>query len=163
MIEKIYLDMDGVLADFVGTVEGPEFLNGPLSGEEHYDENKKAFTERGLFKKLTPLPDMQQLVDFVKNTGVTCEILTCAGVINHEMVCQDKTDWIRKYVDKDMPVHITRKGVDKAQFAKKGHVLIDDRLKNINAWRDAGGTGILHLDAKTSNGHLKTLMGVQEI
>ena len=160
MIKKIYLDMDGVLADFVGTIQGPEFLNGPLSGEEHYDQNKKDFTEKGLFKKLTPLPDMQKLVDYAKSLGVPCEILTCAGVVNHDMVCQDKTDWIRKYVDQDMPVHITKKGVEKAKFAQPGYVLVDDRLKNINAWKAAGGTGILHLNAVTTNGHLETLMGV---
>jgi len=38
--------------------------------------------------------------------------------------------------------------------------LVDDRLKNINAWKAAGGTGILHLNAVTTNGHLETLMGV---
>jgi 5'(3')-deoxyribonucleotidase len=156
-IEKIYLDMDGVLADFVGAVQGPDFLNGPLTGEEHYDENKKEFTEKGLFKVLPPMPDMNVLVNFVKELGIPWEILTCAGAINRDIVVKDKTDWIRKYVDKDVPIHITTKGKEKAKYVdgKQKQILIDDRLENINAWRQAGGTGFLHLNAADTCKYVK--------
>ena len=37
---RIFVDMDGVLADFVRGVEGPKFLNGPLVSEQTYDDRK---------------------------------------------------------------------------------------------------------------------------
>jgi len=156
-IEKIYLDMDGVLADFVGAVQGPDFLNGPLTGEEHYDENKKEFTEKGLFKVLPPMPDMNILVSFVKDTGIPWEILTAAGAINRDIVVKDKTDWIRKHVDKDVPIHITTKGREKAKYVDgfSKQVLIDDRAENIHAWRVAGGAGFLHKNSIETIKHLK--------
>lgn len=157
-ISKIYLDMDGVLADFVTGVQGPDFLNGPLLSEDCYDKQKKEFTEKGLFRKLPPMQDMQELVDYVKSTGVPYEILTCAGAVNHNLVVQDKIKWLDEHLDPGVPVITTLKGVHKAKFAQPGHILVDDRLKNIHAWREAGGTGILHLNAATTNGHLETLL-----
>lgn len=42
----------------------------------------------------------------------------------------------------------------KWQFMRRKHsthqVLIDDRIANVQAWADAGGIGILHVDAETS-------------
>ena len=38
-----------------------------------------------------------------------------------------------------------------------GNVLIDDEPKNIEAWEDAGGIGILHTSAKETINKLKEL------
>ena len=38
-----------------------------------------------------------------------------------------------------------------------GNVLIDDRPKNIEAWENAGGIGILHTSAKETINKLKEL------
>ena len=39
-MKKIFVDMDGVLADFVTGVTGPKYLNGPLVNENTYDDRK---------------------------------------------------------------------------------------------------------------------------
>ena len=39
----------------------------------------------------------------------------------------------------------------------KGSVLIDDRQKNIDAWIEAGGIGILHTSAANTINQLKAL------
>ena len=41
----------------------------------------------------------------------------------------------------------TFKGSQKAAFAHKKAVLIDDRQRNIDVWVEAGGIGILHKTA----------------
>ena len=50
-------------------------------------------------------------------------------------------------------------GVDKAQYAKN-NILIDDSPKNIKAWNNAGGTGILHTNNQKTIETLKSLTGL---
>jgi len=145
---KIFVDMDGVLADFVQGVEGPEFLNGPLTHDAEYDTRKLELSNNGLFLKLPKMADMDRLVDYIKSSGEYWEILTATGDVNRQRVAADKYTWIRKNVDSDVLVTCTIKGKHKAVFAKSNHILIDDRLENIKAWIKAGGIGIYHRSAE---------------
>ena len=52
---------------------------------------------------------------------------------------------------------ITLKQKSQLQRAKDGFVLIDDRPKNIKAWEDNGGIGILHESAEKTIAKLKEL------
>ena len=56
-----------------------------------------------------------------------------------------------------MVVTCTMSGAQKAAFAAKGNVLIDDRGKNIDAWVKAGGIGIKHKTARDTITELKLL------
>ena len=146
-ITKIFVDMDGVLADFVRGVQGPKYLNGPLVSENTYDDRKVELSNKGLFADLPPMADMYSLIEYIKTFGVDWEILTASGVLNRAKVVQDKIYWIRKYVDKDVLITATLKGKHKAVYARPDYVLIDDRKDNIEAWTNAGGIGILHTSA----------------
>ena len=139
---KIFVDMDGVLADFVRGVESPEFLNGPLTNDADYDTRKLELSNKGLFAKLPKMADMDYLVDHIKQSGEYWEILTATGDVNRQRVAADKNQWIKKYVDPNVLITCTIKGRHKAVFANHNHVLIDDRLENIEAWTKAGGEGI---------------------
>tara|TARA_R110002153_G_scaffold123270_1_gene269340 strand:- start:72 stop:560 length:489 start_codon:yes stop_codon:yes gene_type:complete len=145
---KIFVDMDGVLADFVQGVQSPEFLNSPLTNDADYDNRKLELSNKGLFAKLPKMEDMDHLVDHIKSSGEYWEILTATGDVNRSRVAADKNQWIRKYVDPDVLITCTIKGKHKAVFARPNHVLIDDRLENIQAWTKAGGIGILHKNAQ---------------
>ena len=157
-ITKIFVDMDGVLADFIQGVEGPKYLNGPFDKQSYYDNRKIELSNAGLFFDLPPMSDMQTLVDYVKETGIDWEILSCSGEQNRDKVAKDKFKWIRKHVDIDVLVTCTLKGKEKAIFARPGHVLIDDKASNITAWQNAGGEGILHMNAKWTIKHLEKLL-----
>ena len=56
-----------------------------------------------------------------------------------------------------MVVTCTYSGSQKGAFAEKGSVLIDDRPKNIEAWENAGGIGIIHESAEKTIAKLKEL------
>ena len=100
---------------------------------------------------------MYDLLGYIKHCETPWEILTAAGVVNRELVVYDKNEWIKRYVDPGVVVTCTMTGSQKAAFAFEGSVLIDDRQKNIEAWENAGGIGILHTSAKETIETLKEL------
>ena len=158
-IKRIFVDMDGVLADFntgVETLTGTPFPNTD-QGHNDYDERKEELTNMRLFRSLPPLPDMYDLIAYIRHTGLPWEILTAAGVVNRELVVWDKNEWIREYVSPSVVVTCTMTGSQKGMFALEGSVLIDDRKKNIQAWEDNGGIGILHTSAEDTINQLKKL------
>lgn len=159
VIKRIFVDMDGVLADFntgVETLTGREFPNTD-AGHNDYDERKEELTNKRLFRNLPPMPDMYDLIAYIRHTGLPWEILTAAGVINRELVVFDKNEWIREYVSPSVVVTCTMTGSQKGMFAIKGSVLIDDRQKNLDAWEAHGGIGILHTSAEDTINQLKEL------
>jgi 5'(3')-deoxyribonucleotidase len=157
-INRIFVDMDGVLADFVRGVESPKYLNGPFDKQSDYDQRKVELSNAGLFRDLPPMADMQALVNYCKNCGVDWEILSCSGMLNRTKVTKDKIDWIRQYVHPSVIITCTLKGKEKAVFARPGHVLIDDKPSNITAWQNAGGIGIFHTNAADTIKQLQDLI-----
>lgn len=158
-IKRIFLDMDGVLADFhagVETLTGRAFPNTD-AGHNDYDDRKEELTNKRLFRHLPIMPDMFDLLAYVRHTGLPWEILTAAGVINRELVVWDKQEWIKEHVSPTVVVTCTMTGSQKGMFAIKGSVLIDDRQKNIDAWESHGGIGILHTSAEDTIKQLKVL------
>ena len=151
--------MDGVLVDFLAGVS--DMLGRPLTSDDYghseYDERKEELTNKRLFRNLPPMVDYHELIGYVKHTGLPWEILTAAGAINRNIVVYDKNEWIKQYVDPYVVVTCTYSGTQKAVFASKGNVLIDDRPKNIEAWEAAGGIGILHKSAKHTIEELKLM------
>ena len=144
-IRQIFLDQDGVLADFEsGLTKALGYKVNLKDKKDVYDAEKRKLTAQRLFLNLEPLPDAWKLVDYCTNSGIHTEILTAAGTVNRTLVIKDKIDWIRRYVHPHWIVIPTFKGSQKAAFAHKKAVLIDDRQRNIDVWVEAGGIGILH-------------------
>ena len=160
-VKRIFVDMDGVLADFLKGVESPEYIGHPLTndakGHTEYDDRKEELTNKRLFANLPPMVDMYDLIAYIRHCETPWEILTAAGAGNRELVVYDKNEWIKRYVDPTIPVTCTFTGTQKAAYAFEGNVLIDDREKNIKAWEDAGGIGILHTSARETINALKSL------
>ena len=158
-INYIFVDMDGVLTDFLKGCES--YLGHPLTNDEKghtdYDNRKEELTNKRLFANLPPMVDMYDLLAYIKHTGVDWEILTAAGLVNRELVVYDKKYWVDKYVDPSVVVNCTFTGAQKAAYALPGNVLIDDRPKNIEAWEAHGGTGIIHTSAAETIKELKKL------
>ena len=147
-IRQIFLDQDGVLADFEsGLTKALGYKVDLKDKKDVYDAEKRKLTAQRLFRNLDPLPDAWKLVDYCMNSGIHTEILTAAGTVNRTLVIRDKIDWIRRYISPYWIIIPTFKGSQKAAFAHKKAVLIDDRQRNIDTWVEAGGIGILHKTA----------------
>lgn len=163
--EKIYLDMDGVLADFEKGVE-------ELCGMKALSQNGKrdlrqddlmwsAIRETDHFyNRLDLMPGAKELFDLIRSRyGDRCEILT--GIPREERgivtAGQDKRAWTRRMLSDQVKVNtVTRK--EKVLFCSgAGSVLIDDREKSIREWRNLGGTGILHVSAEQTLRELREM------
>lgn len=158
-IKRIFLDMDGVLADFQ---TGASKLAGvnitpDSAGHKLYDARKEELTNKRLFRNLPPMVDMYDLIAYVRHTGTPWEILTAAGEVNRELCVYDKNEWIREFVDPTIAVTCTFTGSQKGMYAFEGSVLIDDRQKNIDHWIENGGIGIVHTSAENTINELKKL------
>ena len=148
----VYLDMDGVLADFFG---GVEFLYGvdhwkELTNDKTKDLKKQVIdriTGTDFFAVLPKFPTADALIDMVKKfTGGKFSINTSPLRGDHENSAKYKRVWISNNIEQPDEVIVTGR---KESYAKdKGtgtpNILIDDRPVNIERWQAAGGYGILY-------------------
>jgi hypothetical protein len=148
----VYLDMDGVLADFFGGVE-------KLYGVSHWKELtadktkdlKKEVIDRitgtDFFATLPKFPTADGLIDMVKTfTGGTFSINTSPLRGDHENSGKYKKVWISNNIETPAEIVVTGRKETYAKDKASGtpNILIDDRPVNIQKWQAAGGYGILY-------------------
>ena len=144
---KVYLDMDGVLADFDKRFED---LSGmlPRNFEEKYGKNKfwDFIDEENKVKfwvGIPVMPGVPSLINAVKKYDY--EILTSPSAKKQSRL--GKILWVRKHKNLfDRDPYINFKKAKEKHLIKpnlqKTDILIDDRLDTINRWNEAGGTGV---------------------
>ena len=148
----VYLDMDGVLADFFGGVE-------KLYGVSHWKEltsDKTKDLKKEVINRITgtdffaTLPKFQTadaLIDMVKNfTGGKFSINTSPLRGDHANSGKYKKVWISNNIEQPDDIVVTAQKETYATDKASGtpNILIDDRPVNIERWRNAGGYGILY-------------------
>ena len=150
---QIYVDMDGVLADFFG-----EWAR--LMDVEHFtDINKKHDINDALQKirdtddfwlRLPLLPEAKNLLNLIKQVKGNYNI--CSSPLADDPNSEKhKHTWVEKNLSFFPPdnVYITH---DKAQYATNEdgtpNILIDDYGVNIRKWEAAGGIGFKYKDHK---------------
>ena len=148
----VYLDMDGVLADFFGGVEkmyGVEHWK-QLTNDKTKDLKKEVIdriTGTDFFATLPKFPAADELINMVKKfTGGKFSINTSPLRGDHENSGKYKKVWISNNIEQPDEIIVTGR---KESYAKdKGtgtpNILIDDRPINIQKWQAAGGYGILY-------------------
>lgn len=142
---KIYLDMDGVLANFF-----EEYAK--LAGVKHYRDVPPAKVDPTLdkmvgtdfFARLPKFPIADKIVDLAVQTAGGYGIISSplrGDFANSE---KHKRDWLRKHLNpQPQEIFITpRKEKHAVNADGVPNVLIDDRGSNISAWENAGGIGI---------------------
>ena len=148
---EIYVDMDGVLADFFGEwkkLVGKDWRE--LDKDEIEPALKKIRDEDKFWLNIPLTSNAKNLLGIIKQVKGDYKILS-SPLANDPNSEPHKREWIEKNLDFFPPteVIITK---DKAKYATNPdgtpNILIDDYGVNIAAWESAGGIGFKHKDHK---------------
>jgi hypothetical protein len=143
-VRRLYLDCDGVLADFD---KGATAILGlpPRAYEKKHGIGRfwqKLAQAPDFYFSLPLLPDAMELFDAVKHLEPS--ILT--GLPQGNWAQDQKVRWAAEHFP-DVPI-ITTMARDKRDHAKEGDVLVDDQLKHAHLWEEAGGIFVHHESAQ---------------
>lgn len=154
----IYLDMDGVVADF--DLAAANRLGMSVSEYEHTYGHHSAWPKlhpvSEFFRGLPLIPDARVLVEGVGPYGPV-KFLTALPSTDRSQVEVAKIEWLWEHFpgygviacDKD----------EKANYCQERDVLIDDQTFNRKRWQDRGGIFIQHRNAVQSLRMLKHWLG----
>ena len=149
MTRRIYLDCDGVLADFDARFR-------ELHGVEPHDFEAQNGSRRfwaliadpllsgNFFEDLPLMEGAEFLHDFCDPYRPI--ILT--GVPRGGWAEMQKIRWARKHFPNTPMIVCAAR--DKRKYCRSGDILIDDRTKHAQKWQDAGGVFVHHKNADES-------------
>jgi len=146
-MKNIYLDMDGVIADFDKRYQ--ELFK--ISTKEAERDKKwvqffNQFIQDRHFATLDLMPEAIELMDYLKGTGIPITILSSTSSEKRDgEIRPQKMEWLKKHKI-DFPVILVPGAHLKKDYATPDSILIDDTSKNIDDWRREGGVGILYTD-----------------
>ena len=146
MTRQLYLDCDGVLADFDKGATGILGLP-PRAFEERHGIGKfwqKLAQAPDFYFSLPLMDDAMELFAAVKHLNPV--ILT--GLPRGNWAADQKVRWAAKHFP-DTRI-ITTMARDKRDHAKEGDVLVDDQERHRRLWEEVGGVFIHHLSARQS-------------
>lgn len=159
-IQKMLLDMDGVLSDFhkryreLFHIETEKIR---ARGEKD-DSNWDQFVWGKNFETLDWYPGSKELLKFVRSLDIPIEILSSSGGrLHHEEVKSQKEMWLKNH-NIDFVVNVVPGRHLKANYAKSDIILIDDTQDVIDDFNMAGGIGIHHTDAAKTIAIIKSLL-----
>lgn len=159
-MKTLYLDMDGVVADF--DEYAARTLGVPSSAGIYPDEIWYKLAENArLYRDLKPTTYASQLVyhceQFCNKKNYELKFLSAVPKGNDvPWAFYDKVYWARNYFA-TIPVMFGPYSKDKWQHCQPSDILIDDRASNIDEWRAAGGIAIHHTNIDTTLAQLQFL------
>ena len=166
----LYLDMDGVLADFNLAAERvlqatPEDHEAAAQRGRWPREQWELLKQQPRFYRHLPKTGMaDQLVDLAREfrdqLGWRIGILTAIPKDNDVPESfQDKIEWVQEYYP-DLPVYFGPYSRDKAHHCRTSQdILVDDRRDNCEQWQAAGGVTV----PVTRTNHSEVLAQLQAI
>jgi hypothetical protein len=154
----LYLDMDGVQADFFGhwaKEHGVKHYKAIPHPEEAIQELATSSPERvyNFFRDLEPLNGGNQIVAWLKSNGIPFTVLSAPlrGPYSNSSI-KAKKDWLDQYNPGTSDSAIfTGSKFKYAMKNGKPNVLVDDFGKYLKAWSDAGGIPVKHEDGNTQH------------
>jgi len=168
-MKTLYLDMDGVLVDFVGRCD--QLLGwepgsyGHLPDREkhaHYVKAWKTVGKRKFFSEAAPLhlKDWKVLMEAAHENGWNVEILTSLGSYDGDMgeaAHAGKVEFLRKHYGDLIDLKALRRfncvatSRQKQFYATPESYLVDDYDRNTREFHDAGGRGFLYAEPNHKN------------
>jgi hypothetical protein len=151
MARQLYLDCDGVLADFDA---GATKILG-MGPKEYQAKNgagrfwAKLAKHPDFYGTLPLMPGAMKLFGAVRHLDPV--ILT--GLPRGNWAAQQKVRWAAEHFPGTRI--ITVMAVNKREHAKEGDVLVDDMLKHAHLWQEVGGIFVHHRTVETTLDELK--------
>ena len=155
-IKTIYLDMDGVIADFVKRYQ-EMFHMEPRQAEKRKEFNKyfDEFIETKQFETLEMMPQAEQLIDFLKSIDIPTKILSStASQARYDAIAPQKEKWLDEHNIHFERIFVPGKRL-KYKYADGESLIIDDTVSVIDDWRRAGGYAIWHNNVPATLAMLK--------
>ena len=155
-ITKIYLDMDGVIADFDKRYK-ELYKMEPKEAEDKKEFYKffDNFITTKQFATLDLLPDAVPLLNYLSKLNIPTEILSSTSSEKRDAdIRAQKLMWLQTH-NIGFKVNLVPGKRLKKDFSNVNSILIDDTPVNIDQWRREGGVGILHTDTISTLGILK--------
>jgi hypothetical protein len=155
-ITKIYLDMDGVIADFDKRYK-ELYKMQPKEAEDKKEFYKffDNFITTKQFATLDLLPDAVLLLNYLSKLNIPTEILSSTSSEKRDAdIRAQKLMWLQTH-NIGFKVNLVPGKRLKKDFSNANSILIDDTPVNIDQWRREGGVGILHTDTISTLGILK--------
>lgn len=167
----VYLDMDGVQADFATAVTekiGMDHEEAKHKTEEEIEKlaNSSAKEVSDFFANLNQLPGGKKITDWLNKNNIPYTILSAPLRGKYEAASKEgKLIWLKKHTPSaasgaifkhNKHEHAVEKGVQ--------NILIDDYGVKIRAWNESGGIGIKHEDEyETPDAAERTIERLEEI
>lgn len=154
---RVFVDLDGVLADFDN---GCQLLLG-MSATDYIQVHgaavfwKKLANEHDFYAKLEPMEGGLEMLEQIWREAPLTMILT--GLPLGKWAEPQKREWCAEYVGDTIPV-ICCMSRDKWQYCTPTDILIDDREEARVDWEGAGGQFIHHTDVDVSLNKLRVLL-----
>lgn len=141
----IYIDMDGVVADFDGYAEQ---TLGHKHNSTHWppDQWQQLTTIPHLYKNLPKTKQADNIMALARQfrDQLDWDLFMLTAIPKDNDVpdaFQDKILWMQEHYP-DIPVRFGPYSKDKHKHCKSGDILVDDRQDNCDQWHSAGGIAI---------------------
>lgn len=149
---RLFVDMDGVLADFDAGHEAV-FGTKPSKADDNVDWKAVRAVE-DFYLNLPPMPDFAELwaaiekFDPIVLTGVPRSVAEAPA---------NKAAWVRKHLGDHVEVRCVL-SKEKSHHAEPGDILIDDWDKYRHLWVAVGGIWITHTSAANTIAELEAIL-----
>jgi len=156
MISQIYLDMDGVIADFDKRYTELYGVHPRIAEKEKkFEPMFRDAIANGIFADLDMMPGAMDLIEHLRKASVPTQILSStARPDTHDAIAKQKAIWLQKHGITFNPIFVPGKRLKK-QYATPNSLIIDDTEIVIDDWVEAGGYAIWHKDVPSTINILK--------
>ena len=156
MSRRLYLDLDGVLADFDAAFPSVFGLDHRSMAD---DEMWGKINAHPSFFRDLPLCVGAYEMFWALAAIAQPIILTACPRARYAEVAAQKRAWVFAHFGKSFTVLPVMGGHNKPLFMHSpGDVLVDDFRKNCDAWTSAGGSAVLHRGPVTTVAEVRALM-----
>jgi 5'(3')-deoxyribonucleotidase len=148
---QIFLDLDGVFADFDARVKHLTGKHPSQLSRTHLW--KMVNSDKRFFAELELIEGCMALWEATRDL----EPIFLTGAPSSRVFQQQKREWVARVFGPEFVVHVVPKKL-KQEFSGPHKVLIDDTPENIEQWTARGGYGILH-----TGDHASTVKALQQL